>query len=144
MELNMFKTNGGVASGESLTMDMQFFQVATMVALQEGNVNTETPTAKDNFERLVQFLSQWGQPVIRSLTAVANVARPDQTYGMGTNYNRAATVYVYQFAVEHATVATVTAMATALEGLKAAHGGVDFLTAGADVKNTVITKREVL
>lgn len=142
--MSILKDKGGVFSGESLTKEMQFYQLATMVALSEGNVNSATPTAKDNLDRLTQFLAQFGQHVIRSLRVVADVADPNATYGMGTGFQAQADVYVYQFAVEQASSASVDAIVNALDGLKAPFGGVHFDTKDVVTKNTVITKRDFI
>lgn len=138
----MDKIHGGVASGESVTKDMQFVTVKTLVPLEEGNVNTGTPTAKDNLERLVQFLQQRGQHVLRSLTS--EVVADPSAVGFGTDFAVPATVYTYSFAVEHASSMTAAQIADAIDGLKVAAVGVDFDTSSVTLKNTLVSKREVL
>lgn len=99
------KVNGGVATKETLTGDMDFFVVHTVVALTEGAYGS-TASATRNLVKFMETVSTGAQPVLVSVTSgVRDLSDSGQRtiYGLGTDFNQASTtVYTVKFAIEHA------------------------------------------
>lgn len=98
------RVHGGVLNGETLTGDMDFFTVHTLIALEEGDW-TATNNESRNLDVMTRAISLGAQPVLVSVSE-AEVDLSDAPtateYDFGTDYNQAATtVYTYKFAIEH-------------------------------------------
>lgn len=95
---------GGVTSKETLTGDMNFFVVHTTVSMAEGDYGASA-TNKRNLYKFMETVALGAQPVIVSVTSAAvdlSVSGNRTLYGLGTDYNQAATnVFTIKFAIEH-------------------------------------------
>lgn len=153
------KIHGQVVNGEHLTSDMDFWTVYTVVAMTAGaDVNSDTPTAANNLDRMIQFIGQRAQAVMVSVASAA-VNDPNTLYSLGTDYNQnATTVYTLKFATEHTGAWTDTASAVnnleeSLDGLPmpfttaavpitglSTRNETAVETSSASAKNTVVVK----
>jgi hypothetical protein len=98
------RVNGGIGSKETLTGNMDFFTVHTVAAIEEGAYGSAN-SAKRNLIRMVEAVSMGAQPVLVSVSSAVvdlSVAGNRTIYGLGTNFNQAATtVFTLKFAIEH-------------------------------------------
>lgn len=98
------KVHGKVTSGETLTGNNDFFTVYTVADLEEGDFGT-TASGTQNLVRMVEAISIGAQPVMVSVSEEVvdlSVSANATKYGLGTNFNQAATtVYTFKFAIEH-------------------------------------------
>ena len=151
------KVNGGVASKETLTGNMDFFTVHTVAALAEGAWGA-TATATRNLIKLVEAISTGAQPVLVSLSSASvdlSDAPTAAEYGFGTNYDDAGTtVYTLKFAIEHTgalgaiddadDVAVAGSLANRLDGVVLPFGPVTLDLDGAATKNVTVKAFAVL
>lgn len=87
------KVSGVSEAGESLTGDMDFFTVRTLVDITAGAIDDATQI---DLDLLVETISTRAQPVI--LGSVSTEAAPDYTDFEGFS---AGTIFVLKFATEH-------------------------------------------
>lgn len=152
------RVNGGVATKETLTGNMDFVTIHTVAALDEGAYGA-TNSATRNLIRLVETISLGAQPVLTSVKETEvdlSVSANATLYGLGTDFNQAATtVYTLKFAVEH--TGAVDNLATDLQGLAmpfttagvpitgpATRSITALETASASAKNTSVAKFDIL
>jgi len=119
------KINGQIVNGEHLTSDMDFWTVYTVAAVSAGvDVNSATPTAADNLDRLIQFIGTRAQAVMVSVASNATVTDATAApYNMGSLMdNNPTTIYTLRFATEHTgawtdTASVVNTLEEAIDGL---------------------------
>jgi hypothetical protein len=123
------RVNGGIATKETLTGNMDFVTIHTVAAIAEGAYGS-TNTATRNLIRLVETISLGAQPVLTSVKSEeVDLSDADirAVYGLGTDYDQDdTTVYTLKFAVEH--TGAVDDLATTLDGL-----AMPFTTAGVPI-----------
>ena len=96
------KIHGQVVNGEHLTSDVDFWTVYTAhVLTAETDVNSATPTAADNLDRLIQFIGTRAAPVMVSVATAAGVTLTDAPQSLGSSYDAAGALYTLKFATEH-------------------------------------------
>lgn len=94
---------GGVRNGADITGDAEFVTIYTVLAHQTGDYGS-TVTAKRNLMRLMELIQQKvNVNYIHVSSAVVDLSDADTRtfYGLGTNFNQAATtMYTIKFIVE--------------------------------------------
>lgn len=91
------KVNGVATSAESLTGNLDFFTVQTLVEIKSDGTITED--AQKRFDKLVETINLRGQPVVLSGVGT-RIAEAGEF--LGTNATAGGeTVYFFKFAVEH-------------------------------------------
>lgn len=102
--MSSLNNHGSFGSGETLTGNLDFFVVHTVVDIAEGDM-TDIPSAVNNLGVLIQAISTGAQPIIVAVkTAVVDLsdATIAAAYGLGTDFVDAATqVHTLRFAIEH-------------------------------------------
>jgi len=151
------KIHGQVVNGEHLTSDMDFWTVYTVAALTAGtDVNSATPTAADNLDRVIQFVGQRAQAVMVSVSSDATVTNATAApYNMGSQFdNNPTTIYTLKIATEHSgawddTASAVNNLEESIDGLPlpftTTYAGTapnfnTVNTSSATVKNTEVVK----
>lgn len=140
------RVNGGVLNNESLTGNLDFVTVQTVIELAEGDFG-DVASATRNLIRLVEKVSLHAQPVVVAVSSEAvdlSDAPTAAVYGFGTDYTAAGTdVYTVKMVIEHTNSATD--LAETINGAVAPFGGVaTFDTADAAAKNTTVTITSIL
>jgi hypothetical protein len=151
------RVNGGIGSKETLTGNMDFFTVHTVVPVAEGAWG-ETVTATRNLIKLFEVFATGAQPVLVSVSEAEvdlTIAGNRTEYGLGTNFNQdETTIYTIKFAIEHTgalgTVAdadnatVVGSLANRLNGVVLPFGPATLDLTGAATKNVTVKAFAVL
>lgn len=107
------KVNGTTVSAESLSGDLDFFTVQTLVQISSTGAITDAPQIR--FDKLVEKIQLRAQPVVLSAVATRTAAASEF---LGTNLTSGGeTVYYFKFAVEHSDVWTESGNSDTKSGL---------------------------
>lgn len=134
------RVSGGVFSNETLTGNLDFFTLTTVVEVAEGNWG-DTESATRNLITLINAISLRAQPIMVSVSVDEDASVTG--LGFGTGITGTADVATIKFAIEHTTAADE--IAAELDGVALPFGSIEAIdTQDAATKNTVVVKSEIL
>lgn len=110
------KINGNVASGESLTGNMNWFTIRTTLDITAtGNI---ADAAQKRLNKLVEIISLRAQPVIKGRIIVTSETAPVSDLPVTASASGAVSVYTFKFAIEHDKAWDAEELAESLNGVE--------------------------